>query len=276
MTRPVFIIGSARSGTSILTWSLGQHPNLYPLEETVWIGQFGRWARRAYEIGASRGARSHLSGMGIERSLYMRRFGEAIDGMILEHRKLPAHDVAEEAAFTLVRRVSDPKQRWVDGTPENSCFVPELHALFPEARFIHLLRDPVAVVRSLGNFVKAGGESKDADDACRVWLRQTGGCRAAETRLPAETIMRLEHRELEVAPELAVRRCLDFLGEPWSEDCLKPLNHRINSSAPASPPVDIEVDPALLDEIRSLCSALGLEPPAALVPRPVSTEEPTV
>ena len=33
--KPVFIIGSPRSGTSILTWALGQHPNLYPLEETV-------------------------------------------------------------------------------------------------------------------------------------------------------------------------------------------------------------------------------------------------
>ncbi len=268
MTRPVFIIGSARSGTSILTWSLGQHPNIYPLEETVWIGKFGNWARRAYEIGASRGARSHISGMGIERSRFMAKFGEAINDLILEHRKLPANDVSEDASFALVRRVSDPKQRWVDGTPENSSFAMELHALFPGAQFIHLLRDPVAVIRSLGNFNQAGGTSQAADDACRIWLRQVGGSRAAETRLPPGSIMRLAHRDLEQSPEEAVRRCLDFLHEPWSEDCMKPLAHRINSSAPASPPQDIELDPQLLEELRALCAALGLEPPAGLVPRP--------
>jgi hypothetical protein len=29
--RPIFVVGMYRSGTSILTWAIGQHPNIFPL-----------------------------------------------------------------------------------------------------------------------------------------------------------------------------------------------------------------------------------------------------
>jgi hypothetical protein len=267
MSRPVFVIGSPRSGTSILTWSLGQHPNLYPLEETVWFGPFGRAAEKAFEIGSSRGEFSQLSGMGVTEERFMRGLGAAIDTLILEHRSWPEHDVAEDNPFARARRTGDPKQRWVDGTPENSHCVSQLTALFPEARFIHLLRDPAAVVRSLGNFDRVGGEPRQADDACRQWLRHVKACLDAERSLPPETVMRLAHADLDSSPEPSLRRCLEFLGEPWSADCLKPLGHRINSSAPRDPEATIHVDANLLAEARSICAEAGLDPPDSMVGR---------
>lgn len=267
MSRPVFIIGSPRSGTSILTWSLGQHPNLYPLEETVWFGRFGRWAQSSFELGSSRGDRSQLSAMGITRARFFRGLGDAIDTMILEHRSWPADAVTEDTPFALARRPADPKQRWVDGTPENSNCVDELCALFPGARFIHLLRDPAAVVRSLGNFAQIGGESQRADEACREWLRHVRACLAAERSLPADAIMRLAYRDLAGSPAQAVRRCLEFVGEPWCDDCLKPLAHRINSSAPADPHGIVEVEAELLTKVHGVCAELGLDAPRSMAPR---------
>lgn len=267
MGRPIFIIGSPRSGTSILTWSLGQHPNLYPLEETVWFGPFGRWAETAFEMGASRDKRSQLSAMGITRERFMRGLGEAIDAMILEHRSWPAQAVAEDTSFAVVRRPDDPKQRWVDGTPENSNCVDQLHALFPDACFIHALRDPASVILSLGNFAVIGGGSHRVDEACREWLRHVRACLAAERVLPADRVMRLAHRDLEQSPVLSIRRCLAFLDEPWNDDCLLPLAHRINSSAPDRPDARIRLDKRLLAEVRDICAELGLEQPPSMVPR---------
>ena len=139
--------------------------------------------------------------------------------------------------------------------------------LFPEARFIHLLRDPAAVVRSLGNFDRVGGEPRQADDACRQWLRHVKACLDAERSLPPETVMRLAHADLDSSPEPSLRRCLEFLGEPWSADCLKPLGHRINSSAPRDPEATIHVDANLLAEARSICAEAGLDPPDSMVGR---------
>jgi len=273
MAQPVFIIGSPRSGTSVLTWSLGQHPNLYPLEETVWMGPFGRCAEEAFEMGASRGERSQLTAMGIGRERFLRGLGEAIHVMILEHRYRPAEDMFEDVPFALVRRATDPKRRWIDGTPENSDFVPQLRALFPGARFIHLLRDPASVILSLGNFARIGGQAYPADEACLEWLRHVRPCLEAERNLPAAAIMRLGHRELEGDPESAIRRCLEFLEEPWNDDCLKPLAHRINSSAPDATTPRVEVAEPLLHEVRALCEELGLDVPELLVERAPDAEE---
>jgi hypothetical protein len=267
MGRPVFIIGSPRSGTSALTWSLGQHPNLYPLEETVWFGPFGREAERAFEMGSSRGDRSQLSAMGISRDRFMRGLGDAIDAMILEHRFQPEVDVEKKTPFTLIRRTRDRKERWVDGTPENSNCVPQLRALFPEGSFIHLLRDPESIVRSLSNFDRIGGEPRAADDACREWLRHVRACLAAETALPADRVMRLAHRDLAKNPKDAIRRSLSFLGEPWSRDCLKPLRYRINSSAPDTTDTAIPIDEELLAEVHDVCARSGLDRPRSMVPR---------
>ena len=39
INKPIFIVGSPRSGTSILTWCLGQHPNIFPVDESTGIGE---------------------------------------------------------------------------------------------------------------------------------------------------------------------------------------------------------------------------------------------
>ncbi|MEO7724865.1 MAG: sulfotransferase, partial [Chthoniobacterales bacterium] len=68
---PVFIVGSPRSGTSILTWCLGQHPNLLGLEESNWMAPFAVDLAVAFRRGSARGERSQLSSMGMERDHFM-------------------------------------------------------------------------------------------------------------------------------------------------------------------------------------------------------------
>src|ERR1041384_604519 len=38
INKPIFVVGSPRSGTSILTWCLGQHPNIFPVNESTGLG----------------------------------------------------------------------------------------------------------------------------------------------------------------------------------------------------------------------------------------------
>jgi len=52
--KPIFIVGSGRSGSTILTWCLGQHPNIIPQEESDWLGPFAIDAAVGYERGTVR------------------------------------------------------------------------------------------------------------------------------------------------------------------------------------------------------------------------------
>src|SRR6266540_2461598 len=76
INKPIFVVGSPRSGTSILAWCLGQHPNIFPVPESNWMGQFAINIASSYQIGTARGNRTLLSGMDIRREEFFANFGQ--------------------------------------------------------------------------------------------------------------------------------------------------------------------------------------------------------
>src|SRR5919201_6766777 len=86
VNKPIFVVGSPRSGTSILTWSLGHHPNLYPVPESNWMGDFVVNGAVAYQIGAARDDYSILSAMDIREDELFAAFGQSINELILSHQ----------------------------------------------------------------------------------------------------------------------------------------------------------------------------------------------
>jgi hypothetical protein len=146
---------------------------------------------------------------------------------------------------------SKSKTRWVDGTPEYSWHICGLRKLFPDALFIHIVRDALSVVRSILNFHRIAGTQLVAseEEAYRYWLRTVSACLTAERAYGTRVIHRLKYSDLIGNPEAALRSLLNFLGEPYSEKCLEPLSERINSSDvpadfrsddPATAPVVVE------------------------------------
>jgi hypothetical protein len=239
---PVFVIGSPRSGTSILTWCLGQHSNLLPLEESAWMGDFAADVGARHLNGSRRGERSQLVALGVSRDALMAGFGEAIDRTILAHGqalgRAQARDAARfgvndaDARFRLLRTQHERKRRWVDGTPEYSFHVFGLGKLFPQARFIHIVRDVEAVVASMLNFHHVEGQPlvADANAAYAYWYAAANACHQAECALGSGVMHRVRYTELIANPQIVLREVLAFLGEDFEPACLEPLEKRINSS----------------------------------------------
>jgi hypothetical protein len=242
--KPIFIIGAPRSGTSITTWFVGQLPNVQPMPETSWIATMAAGGFISHGYGASRGRFSHLSNVGYDVGYFMRRMGEAVDAIVHDcfqercHRLYERTDLKpvpqgiEETytQFQIRRDPSDPKQRWIDGTPFNTFFTWALSSMFPEAQFIHNLRRPSDVATSLQGFDKFGHEPYELEEGLRVWASHTEAAALCERALGKDKVFRLNFERISAEPEKLVRELCAFLGEPYSPDCLIPLTKRINSS----------------------------------------------
>jgi Sulfotransferase family len=269
-SRPIFIVSSGRSGSTILTWCLGQHPNILPQEESDWLGPFAIDAAVSYRRGSVRRERGQLSANFIDRDEFLAQLGQTINELVVSHRtKFENATLRKQAGwypppFTISRSPGEPKSRWVDGTPEYSLYICGLHKLFPQALFVHLVRDVRDVVRSLLNFYPDGRNRLVANEqaAYEHWLRRATCCFEAEQAYGPNVVYRIRYSDIVEQPESAMRSLLHFLGEPYASQCLEPLATRINSAnvPPGFDPSDPATDPAIVQRARQLSDQLQSSP----------------
>ena len=230
---PVFIIGSPRSGTSILAWSLAEHSELWTEAESDIFFYLLKDAHleRAYETSVARtdAEGSWLRNHGVELEQFLAHLGLGLNVLLTS---------------------TSNGRRWIDQTPANTLVVDRLAEMFPGARFVHVLRDGRRVVHSMINFHRAMGDpeavermrnagrlppwTSDFGDACRTWARFVRIALDFADRNPERTHM-VTNERLITDPDGAMRGVLEFLGvrqEPGPARFLR--TNRINSSFAAS------------------------------------------
>jgi protein-tyrosine sulfotransferase len=227
---PVFIIGSPRSGTSILAWSLAQHSDLWTEAESDIFFYLLRddHLERAFETSVARTDGTWLGNRGVDLEQFLVHLGLGLNALLTGNRS----------------------GRWVDQTPANTVVVDRLAEMFPRARFLHILRDGRRVVHSMMNFHRALGEPEavermrsagrlppwttDFGDACRTWARFVNIASDFCRRNPDRSF-RLTNERLITDPDSSMQGLFEFLGLQHEPDPARFLRtHRINSSFAAS------------------------------------------
>jgi hypothetical protein len=109
--------------------------------------------------------------------------------------------------------------RYGDKTPPFVLHVDRLAELFPEARFVHLIRDGRDVTRSL---VRTSFGPDDLARAAEVWTRRVARGRASGDRLGAGRYLEVRYEALVTDPEPVMREVCALASLAFRPEMLRP------------------------------------------------------
>lgn len=190
LARPIFIVGAARSGTTLLRVMLDSHSNIAAGPEFRILLNFARISEFYIPV---------YKGYGFGRHDWFERVREFHGGFLSDYA------------------TGRGKGRWCDKTPAYGFHLDFIRELYPDAQIIHIIRDGRAVVRS---HLQRWG-SRRAIRAMGEWRDLIEKCRKFGHRWP-EQYHELRYEDLVRDPEAELRRLLEFLGEPWEAAVLEP------------------------------------------------------
>lgn len=206
---PFFVVGSARSGTTLLRMILNAHPLVAVPPESRFVVELyeGREVVDAEPVlqALARHPRFRLWGLGIEE---VRR-------SLPPERPLPYSRVME-AAYNAYAEAQG-KSRWGDKTPRYVEHMDLLGRLWPRARFVHLVRDGRNVALSYAD-VPFG--PKTVGGAARLWAGRVADGIAAGAALGGERYLQMRYEDLVEEPQARVKQLCDFLDIPFDEAML--------------------------------------------------------
>lgn len=159
--RPLFIVGSVRSGTTLTRDLLRRVPNFICPEET----HFFRWAE---PFRTPHSWHPHRNNALFKKHRAMDGVSEEVFETILAQSRTKAELLRRYiAAFAQARGVTGP-YRWFDKSPQNIYGTALIAQQLPQARFVFMVRNPLNVVASmmLGRQVKVA----DLHGAMNYWL----------------------------------------------------------------------------------------------------------
>lgn len=212
---PIFVAGCPRSGTSALSWAIAACPGLWTSVETHFFYYLLRehdpegasQAEFAYAQSSQSG--SWLSAHDVSRAEYLEALGHGLDGLM---------------------RSRSGGLRWIDSSPENLLVAPLLMAVFPEARFVHVVRDPRHVCYSMLTSGFPEPWARDLGTAIDTWRHYIESGLIAERLEPTRTL-RVRHEDIVSAREAVARSLADFLALPSSDYIHNFLtDNQVNSS----------------------------------------------
>jgi len=192
---PVFVVGMPRSGTTLVEQILASHPKVFGAGEL----------RQLNQVVASACSTDQDS------------FPESVARMSAEQiRGLGA------AYLASVRSLATDAVRITDKMPSNFLFVGMIRLALPNARVVHVKRDPVDTCLSCFSKLFAGEQNHTYDlaELGRYYRRYAALMAHWRQVLPKSFLLEVQYEDVVGDLEREARRIIAHAGLEWSEQCL--------------------------------------------------------
>jgi tetratricopeptide (TPR) repeat protein len=189
-TKPIFVIGMIRSGTTLIQQILTSHPE---------VGDAG------------------------ELPFWTTAYPSIID---LDKQALREKEFTEvrDQYLEVVRRFDAGSPFVSNKWPMNYGFAALLWLAYPDAKIVHIRRNPVDTALSI--YMSDLGEpqpefSYEKSHIVAVYRDYERRMRHWETILPKENLLNIRYEDLVADQENWTRKLIEFCGLPWNQNCLE-------------------------------------------------------
>ena len=207
-----FIVGVARSGTSLLRGLLDNHPQLIVFPNEMKFFRLTK-ERLDAEVILKR-SQFHMCFDSVYAipGIDYEKVKADLDARFQSVRNLREAMVAVIETYAAIEPSRGPeKARWVEKTPSNHSFVPLLTSWFANSRYIWMVRDPRAVFKS----VRAKHPDQSLTNFCSNYLSYLINLRLAQAKIPQQVLcVQYENLVTDTPGEMA--RIANFLGVKYS------------------------------------------------------------
>ena len=205
---PVLVLGVRRSGTTLLRVMLDRSPELAVPDESYFVPQLARRHRGPVDVDA------FLDDL--------RRLPTLVEWQVsadaVASRLRPGMTPGEAIGAVFATYAAERgKARWGDKTPLYMQYLPLLERLFPDARFVHLVRDGRDAALSFlsvpaGIMTEGWGHPRDAAGFACQWATEVRAARELGRRVGTARYLEVGYEALVAEPEAELRGICAFLG----------------------------------------------------------------
>lgn len=221
-TRPIFIVGAPRSGTTLLQYMLRSHPRIsIPTGESHFFIPLYRQRESFGDLSCPENIQRVLEEMQrrsqsfVETDLHGVKFDiPALTKTFLEEGRTTIESII--AGLFEKNAAGEGKARWGDKTPYYVLQIPTILEMFPNAQFIHLVRDGRDCALSMFRR-KRDFSVYNIYFAAKYWQQYVEVGREHGHRLDKMTYLEIKYESLLNNPKLIMEEVSHFLGEEFSE-----------------------------------------------------------
>ncbi len=217
---PLFVVGAPRSGTKLLRTLLNEHSQIgIPDYETEFLP---RWLsiHERFDTQSAEGFVAFYEW--VTRFMYFKYMAEEGRQISPDQWLSASPDPSISGLFEGLCRqdggipLGQPGV-WGDKSPNYRNDLPALRALYPGARFVHIIRDVRDV--TLSSQVAWG---KDPVRNAQRWMDELSACRSWGASFGPQSYLELRYEDLTQNPKLWLGAICRFVGLPFQEAMLTP------------------------------------------------------
>ena len=216
MKAPLILLGVSRSGTTLLRVILDRSPGIAIPDESFFVPLLARRRRGLVDVARFLDDLSRLPALA-EWGL------SPVDVAPLLR---PGMTTAEAiAAIFEAQALKAGKPRWGDKTPMYMRHLPLLERLFPDAQYVHLIRDgrdaAVSFLRMPeGTFTRTWAHPESVGEFACLWRTEVEAARALGRLVGPSRYLEARYEELVSDPETTVRAICEFAELPFEASML--------------------------------------------------------